>query len=58
MVDKRIMTKQIYPAVEVDVRQYFAMTVGTKGRYLKITGTKLKDERRMQFTEIEVFGSK
>ncbi len=41
-----------------DYPQYFALPAGTKGRYLKITGTKLKDERRMQFTEIELFGSK
>jgi len=41
-----------------DYPQYFALPAGTKGRYLKITGMKLKDERRMQFTEIEVFGSK
>ncbi len=41
-----------------DYPQYFALPAGTKGRYLKITGMKLKDEKRMQFTEIEVFGGK
>ena len=41
-----------------DYPQYFVLPEGTKGRYLKITGTKLKDEKRMQFMEIEVFGNK
>lgn len=41
-----------------DYAQYFLMPDGTKGRYVKITGTKLKDEGRMQFTEIEIFGDK
>jgi hypothetical protein len=41
-----------------DYPQYFVLPEGTKGRYVKITGTKFKDENRMQFTEIEVFGSK
>lgn len=41
-----------------DYPQYFLMPKGTRGRYLKITGTKLKDEMRMQFMEIEVFGAK
>jgi alpha-L-rhamnosidase len=38
--------------------QYFVLPEGTQGRYLKIAGNKLKDEMRMQFTEIEVFGGK
>jgi hypothetical protein len=41
-----------------DYPQYFILPDGTKGRYVKITGTRLKDEQRMQFTEIEVFGSR
>lgn len=41
-----------------DYPQYFVLPEGTRGRYLKIIGTRLKDEKRMQFTEIEVFGSK
>jgi hypothetical protein len=41
-----------------DYPQYFALPEGTKGRYLKITGTKLGREGSMQFSEIEVFGSK
>lgn len=41
-----------------DYPQYFVMPDGTKGRYVKITGTKISNERRMQFTEIEVFGGK
>jgi hypothetical protein len=41
-----------------DYPQYFVLPEGTKGRYVKITGMKLKEENRMQFTEIEVFGSK
>ena len=40
-----------------DYPQYFVLPEGTKGRYLKITGKKLKEEKRMQFMEIEVFGS-
>jgi hypothetical protein len=42
----------------VDYPQHFLFPEGTKGRYVKISGTKLKDESLMQFTEIEVFGSK
>ena len=41
-----------------DYPQYFVMPDGTKGRYIKITGTKLKSDGRMQFTEVEVFGGK
>lgn len=41
-----------------DYPQYFVMPEGTKGRYVKITGTKVSPERRMQFTEVEVFGGK
>ncbi len=41
-----------------DYPQYYFLPDATKGRYLKITGTKLKNESRMQFTEIEVFGGK
>jgi hypothetical protein len=41
-----------------DYPQYFVLPAGSKGRYLKITGTKLKDEKRMQFMEVEVYGSK
>jgi hypothetical protein len=41
-----------------DYPQYFVLPEGTQGRYLKITGNKLKDEKRMQFTELEVFGTK
>jgi hypothetical protein len=40
-----------------DYPQYFVMPGGSSGRYLKITGKKLKDENRMQFMEIEVLGS-
>ena len=41
-----------------DYPQYFVMPEGTKGRYVKITGTKVSLEKRMQFTEVEVFGGK
>ena len=41
-----------------DYPQYFALPENTKGRYVRITGIKLKDEPRMQFTEIEVYGRK
>jgi hypothetical protein len=40
-----------------DYLQYFVLPEGTQGRYVKITGTKVKDEPRMQFTEIEIFGT-
>jgi hypothetical protein len=40
-----------------DYRQSFVLADGTQGRYVKITGLKLKDENRMQFTEVEVFGT-
>ena len=39
-----------------DYPQSFMLPNGTTGRYLKITGTKLALEKRMQFTEIQVFG--
>lgn len=39
-----------------DYPQFFVLPAGTTGRYLKITGTKLSSEKRMQFTEIQVFG--
>lgn len=39
-----------------DYPQSFILPEGTSGRYLKITGTKLSLEKRMQFTEIQVFG--
>ena len=39
-----------------DYPQSFELPEGTTGRYLKITGTKLSPEKRMQFTEIQVFG--
>ena len=42
--------------VSADFPQYFRIPEGSEGRYLRITGDKLKDEMRMQFTEIEVFG--
>jgi hypothetical protein len=41
-----------------DYPQHFFLPEGTKGRYVKITGTKLKDENRMQFMEVEVYGKK
>jgi hypothetical protein len=41
-----------------DYPQSFVLPEGTTGRYLKITGTKLSPEKRMQFTEIQVFGMK
>ena len=41
-----------------DYPQYFLLPENTKGRYVKITGTKLMDENRMQFTEIEVYGGR
>ena len=41
-----------------DYPQYFAMPAGIKGRYVKIIGTKLMQENRMQFSEIEVLGAK
>ena len=41
-----------------DYPQYFVLPENTKGRYVRITGIKLKDEPRMQFTEIEVYGRK
>ena len=41
-----------------DFPQYFTLPKGTNGRYFRVTGDKLKDEMRMQFTEIEVFGQK
>jgi hypothetical protein len=40
-----------------DYPQYFVLPKGTQGRYIRITGTKLKDENRMQFMEVEVFGT-
>lgn len=39
-----------------DYPQYFVMPDGTSGRYVKITGTKVSNERRMQLMEIEVYG--
>ena len=39
-----------------DFPQYFNLPKGTAGRYLRITGDKLKDEMRMQFTEVQLFG--
>jgi hypothetical protein len=41
-----------------DYPQYFALPAGTKGRYLKITGTKVSREGVMQFSEVEVYGKK
>ena len=41
-----------------DYPQCFALPEGAKGRYLKITGTKLGREGRMQFSEVEVYGKK
>ncbi|WDE99400.1 alpha-L-fucosidase [Lentisphaera profundi] len=43
--------------LSADYPQYFKLPKGSVGRYLRITGDKLKDENRMQFTELEVFGS-
>jgi hypothetical protein len=40
-----------------DYPQYFVLPAGTRGRYLKITGHRFKDEQRMQFMDIEVIGS-
>jgi hypothetical protein len=40
-----------------DYPQFFVLPVGTQGRYVKITGSKIKDEMRMQFTEVEIFGA-
>jgi hypothetical protein len=40
-----------------DYPQYFILPAGTLGRYARITGTKLKDENRMQFMEVEIFGT-
>ncbi|HWD94305.1 MAG TPA: discoidin domain-containing protein [Verrucomicrobiae bacterium] len=42
-----------------DYPQYFVLPEGTQGRYVKITATKLKNENenRMQFTEVEIFGT-
>ena len=41
-----------------DYPQYFVLPEGTKGRYLKVTGTKLGREGRMQFSEVEVYGKR
>jgi len=41
-----------------DFPQYFVLPKGTKGRYLKITGTKLGQENAMQFSEIEIYGDR
>ena len=41
-----------------DYPQYFVLPKGTTGRYVRITGTKFKDENRMQLSEVEVYGEK
>lgn len=41
-----------------DTAQYFPLPSAVNARYVKIEATKFKDEKQMQFTEIEVFGYK